>query len=120
MSLEPLSKMKEDVREGDVVKVFLERSTFVGYKWGDGKDTVYHEKGQRILRTEKESFLQNAGNLLDRNENDIIFCGLSPYGNTHDTSLERIPLVGINLKKGTMGGMDVKGYQVIERNQYEE
>jgi hypothetical protein len=121
MYLKPLSQMKSDVKEGDLIKVFLERSTYVGYKWGDGKGTVYLEKGQRILRYEKESFLLNASDsLLDRNEADIILCGLNPYGYTNNTALDKIPLVGINLEKETMGGMDVKGYQVIERNRHRE
>jgi len=116
MSLEPLEKMADDVKQGDLIRVFLERSDYVGYRWKLCRDRVQEQ-------------------LMLPEDYDILFCSLNPYGVTRmkgDSLLgvtcsgeepiirEKIQFVGVNLKTQRLGNEHIRGYQVIERTECQE
>ena len=119
-SLKPLEKMADDVKQGDLVRIFSKKSDYVGYRWDLDKSVV---NSQLML---PEDF-------------DILFCGLNPYGVTrmegdhitvnkgHYTTsrdgpiaTKKIQYVGVNLRTRMLGNEPISGYEVIERTQYEE
>ncbi len=115
-----VEKMLSDVKGGDIVRIQLERSSYVGYRWGDGKDTVICEGGKRVLESEKEGFLKNyRDTILNPKEEDIFFCSLDEFGYTGEV-INKIQLVGINLTHKTMCGEKVLGYEILRRSKHKE
>ena len=102
--LRPLEQLAEDAKQGDLVRIFLERSDYVGYRW---------EGGTRLPSSQ----------LIIPKDCDVIFCSLNPYGTTAygdsqndpDVVLQKIQFVGINLKTHTLGSEHVRGYCILER-----
>jgi hypothetical protein len=116
-----IDKILSDVKDGDIVLIQLERTAYVGYRWGNGRDIVVCEGGQRVLQSEKEGYLKNAREeLLNPSEADIVFCSLDGFGYMSEEFKKRNLLVGINLSRKTMGGQKVLGYEVLRRTTHKE
>lgn len=115
-----LKEMPDDVKQGDLVRIFLEHSNYVGYRWDLEEAKI---RGQLLLDS----------------DTDIIFSGLDPYGNTRmegdpiwmkkgrtswtekgSAITKKIQFVGVNMKTHMLGNEHIKGYQVLERTSYEE
>jgi len=120
-STKKLEEMARDVKQGDLVRIFLEHSDYVGYRWD----------------LDKPSDFQNQ--LMLPEDFDILFCGLNPYGSTRmkgyhypvtegDTTCfkdgpiatKKIQFVGVNLRTRLLGNEPITGYEVLERTEYEE
>jgi hypothetical protein len=127
----PLEGMVDDVKEGDLVRVFLEKSDYVGYVWcfeDRGRiQPVFPEDVDVILaglspvgytRFPGDSIVINRGTRpgfifigpypIPRDVPDLVYKRGPTFG-------EKIQFVGINLGTKTMGNEHVKGYEVIER-----
>ena len=126
MSLEPLEKMAGDVKEGDLVRIFLERSDYVGYKWA--AHIVGYKLSAHIINQ-----------LMLPEDSDVIFCSLNPNGVTRRKNehiaitvgnrttyrqgpavADKIQFVGVNLKTQMLGNEHIRGYEVIERTKSQE
>lgn len=119
--MKPLDRILTDVRDGDIVLVHLERSSFVGYRWGNGRDIIVHEAGRRVLQSEREGYLKNAReSLLNPEESDVVFCGFNGFGYLGEEALKKVQLVGINLTSKTMNGVRVLGYDILHRSEGED
>ena len=91
--LKPLEQLANDVQRGDLVRVQIPKSDYVGYKWDCQNDSAP---------------------LLDLEGADIILSGLNPFGNTN-TLYKNIQYVGINLKEGKLRDEPIEGYEVLRR-----
>jgi hypothetical protein len=92
LKLKPLEGMLEDVKPGDLVRIKLTNSDFVGYRWGGisvGPDL--HTEGARI-----------------------IFRSLNPLGTTKNLGY-RFQQVGIDIDKSRIGDEVILGYEVLRR-----
>lgn len=112
----PLEIMLMDVKEGDHVKVNLDRynSDFVGYVWKpEGK---YEEivNGEVIIKDARESFLKNVHTLLGGKDSEIFLSSLNPYGTTGDF-LDKVQFVGLNVKNKDLAGLEAVSYEIIKR-----
>lgn len=115
-----LEEMAKDVNQGDLVRIFLERSDYIGYKW----DLDISKIKKQVLLFE---------------DSDMLFCGLNPYGITrlkgetvygekqnviinedNLTILDKIQFVGVNLKNQHLRNEKIKGYEIIQRTEYKE
>ena len=114
-----MEDMAKDVKQGDLIRIFLDSSNYVGYRWSLDKANV----GRQMMFTE---------------DVDIIFSSIDPYGvtkmrsnycqekqhkNKNKTSrviTEHIQFVGVNLSIRKLGNEPIRGYQMIERTQYKE
>lgn len=109
--------MPKDVKQGDLVRIFLESSNYVGYRWRiDGVHI-----GEQMICAD---------------DTDIIFSSIDPYGITKVRSsyfpknlkkdkagqpiIESIQFVGVNLVNKRLGNESIRGYQVLERARYKE
>jgi hypothetical protein len=118
--LKPLKDLAKDVKEGDLIRIFLENSDYVGYRWGSNHALV-------------------DGQLMLPQDDDILFCSLNPYGNTRMEGdlvtvtegnnkqylnlpivTKKIQFVGVNLKTRTLGNEPIRGYLVLERTTHSE
>lgn len=117
--LKPLENMAKDLKQGDLVRIFLDSSNYVGYRWALDKTQVRRQ-------------------LIFTEDADIIFSSIDPYGVTKLRSnycqekqpknknkasrviTEYIQFVGVNLSTRKLGNEPIRGYQILERTQYEE
>ncbi len=115
-----LEEMADDVKEGDLVRIFLEHSDYVGYRWDVDKSKL---DGQLMLDFDA----------------DILFSGLNPYGYTRlekdsiviydgpvmktesgPIMTKKLQFVGVNLSTGMLGNEHITRYEILERTQIEE
>ncbi|PIN86422.1 hypothetical protein COV19_05050 [Candidatus Woesearchaeota archaeon CG10_big_fil_rev_8_21_14_0_10_44_13] len=141
--LKPLEEMANDVNMGDLVRVTINYglSSYVGYVWWTPKENgktsqldasdilssttnippigavISAVKDPNWIEDNKErSLVAHKNQILIYADNDILLAGLDPYGKTYEDILKKkVQVVGINLKKGTLGKEVVKGYEVLER-----
>ena len=118
--MKPLHEIAKDVQEGDLVRIFLRGSDYVGHRW----DLRKHSVGEQLMLSE---------------DTDLFFCGLNPFGVTRmqgdvipvtknnsttyrqgPTVREKIQFVGLNLKTNYLGNEPVIGYEVIQRTSHKK
>ena len=120
ITLKPLDELASDAKQGDLVKIALRGSDYVGYKWDIDPSLV---KAQLLLPDDK----------------DILFAGVNPYGvtrmegdpihyveehcyNIRDGLIvtKSIQFVGVNLKTRMLGNESIRGYTILERTRNTE
>lgn len=110
--MKPLEEIAEDVKEGDLVKIFLNYglSDYIGYIWDKSV----------INKINKDNLVG------DGRGSTLLLCGLNPMGKTKSGGeeitnylLDNIQFVELDLSKKTLGKQEAAGYAVIERYQEE-
>lgn len=135
--MKPLEELAEEVESGDLIRVNFMRGDYVGYVWfcpkEEGTTAAITEEDSMTTKyttfvlcsslddvktwepDNKKRILENIkGQLAYKKNNDIILCGLNPYSMTDDR-LDKVQFIGINLKEGKIGEMEIIGYEILKK-----